>query len=685
MTQDLQRLDMSDPKIRRLAQAAKNGNNPDFQEPTLSYKNSSYPASRTVQGSKRVNAQASDGVLWGAPDFFSPLHTIQSYQIASKRREVMNWCRFFYEQEPMIAAGVNFYSQFPINNFKLECKDNKIRKFFQREIERLDLLEWLGAISHEYFLLGDVFPFLEIDCPTCKNSGFKNDGTSCNHPDGKFKRIVILNPDHIAVQTSILDDSEDIYLTPDEELRTLVTRQYPKKVYQRMSPKLLDMISSGQPIKLSNRSVSHIKHGNSTYYPYGSPLIRRMFGPLAYKTKLMTANWIVADRMILPIRIVKLGSEDRPATEEDISDLSAQLNSISNDPNLTIVTQHNFEYDFIGATGSIHQITNELEEIGKEILNGFMINQSLLSGEMGAFSSVQIGAKVLIQRLEGWRNKLKNWVEKKIFLPLAMMQGFIDEEESKESGETIYLYPRLKWDDLGLEDNSNKLQFMMQLYDHELIAASTILSEMDIDYDTEIEKRRKEKVVTEESGLVVNPMGGGMGGPPPMGGMDMGGPPPMGDMGGPPIGGDMGGGMPPAQASNMQKIKKGSKKNNEQPQQTTRSITLTSLERKMLDLLTSVKIKYPLNVQYSVKMQNKSQPYLLDFAYPKLRLDIEVDGEKWHEDPKSKQRDMERDQDLTKNGWTVIRYKEDDIKNNIEMIKKEILEIISQLAKKAKK
>jgi hypothetical protein len=47
-------------------------------------------------------------------------------------------------------------------------------------------------------------------------------------------------------------------------------------------------------------------------------------------------------------------------------------------------------------------------------------------------TSAQVGVEVLIRRLENWRNKLKNWVEKHIFKPVAMMQGFIDEKESKE-------------------------------------------------------------------------------------------------------------------------------------------------------------------------------------------------------------------------------------------------------------
>ena len=54
-----------------------------------------------------------------------------------------------------IAAGI-------MNGFKLECKNKKVLKFFEKIVRKLQLNHWLKMISHEYFLLGDVFPFTEI-------------------------------------------------------------------------------------------------------------------------------------------------------------------------------------------------------------------------------------------------------------------------------------------------------------------------------------------------------------------------------------------------------------------------------------------------------------------------------------------------------------------------------------------
>lgn len=535
-------------------------------------------------------------------------------------------------------------SNFSMNGFKLECKSKKILRYYERLVDNLSLPERLNEISHEFFLLGDVFPFLEISCPVCNGSGLTPDGEQCNHPDGTFRSLKVLNPDSIDIKKNMLTNESVFYFQPDDELKTLIQRREPRELYEQLPQRLIDLVSSGQPIPLSNRSVSHIKHNASPYGVFGTSLIQRLFTILAYKTKLMTANWIIAERLILPVRVVKVGDKERPATEEDIQDVVNQIAAVANDPNLTIVTHHAFDYEWYGVTGKIHNITQELEQIGKEMLDGLMLNQAILNGEMASYSSAQVGIEILIDRLENWRNKLKEYVEKNIFLPVAMMQGFIDEEESKLLGETVYLYPKLIWNDLRLRDNTNKIQTLMALYDKGIVSAQTILDELELDYDTEVEKIRSEQVMTSANGMLaqggagnLGSMGmGGMlgggdmgGGMPPggdMGGADMGGGMPGGDMMGGIPGGDMGGGGDMgAAAANMPKItKRGKGGNNEEMQAPPpKMVKFTKLEQKMYKMLQSINAPHNLFAQYQVRVPGGNKPYMIDFAYPQIGVGLE--------------------------------------------------------------
>ena len=465
-------------------------------------------------------------------------------------------CRYFYLSEPKVAASIDFYAQFPINKFTNELADKRIKREFDKLVDRLKLVKWMRIMSHEAHLLGDVFPFLEIECTICGGNG-KNPQTGevCLHEGGSFKRLIVLNPDNVELYSSPLMPDPIIALLPDEELRKVVTSRGPG--FDKLAPEARKMISAGKPIPLDNRNVSHIKFCESGYSRFGTSMIRRLFPTLAYKTKLMTAQWIVAERLILPIKVVKIGSAERPASSHDIANVQAQIAVTANDPNLTLVTPHDFELDWFGASGKVLTLGPEFELIAQEILDGMMINKALLNGEGPQYANASIGIEAMIQRLDQWRSELAEWIEHKIYLPFAMMKGFI---KKNAWGEEEYVYPRVKWERMALRDQQNYRQFMLQLHEKGNISTETLLQAFDINYDHEVEKIRFERAINAAAGgamggaAAAGPggMGGGFGGAPgggggAPGGPGAGGPPGMGgpEMGGggmPPMGGDMGGG-----------------------------------------------------------------------------------------------------------------------------------------------
>ena len=77
----------------------------------------------------------------------------------------------------------------------------------------------------------------------------------------------------------------------------------------------------------------------------------------------------------------------------------------------------------------------------------------------------------------------------------------------------------------------------------------------------------------------------------------------------------------------------------------------------------------------SVKRQMVIENYILDFYIPKARLAIEVDGRQ-HLAVEHADRDAERDSDLKSMGITVIRCRNEDIKNNFKRTCDLILEAL---------
>ena len=646
------------------------------------------------------------------PMWFSPLHTPQNWQIASKRREIYQWCRFFYENEPKVAAAIDFYSRFPMNGFRLECSNRKILKFFEHKVvKRLKLNELFKQVSSEYFMMGDVFIHTDVQCPVCEGSAVDPDtGEMCNHPGGIFSKIIALNPDWMEVQRSVLaPDDPAIVMIPDEELKRIVFYKQPKYIYDRIPDSVKALVISNKPIPLSNRTISHLKHMPVPYGTYGTSLIRRLFTTLAYKTKIMTANWIVAERLILPVRVVKIGSDNRPASSADIADIQQQLASTANDPNLTIVTHHNFDYEWYGVSGKILQVTQELEHTGKEILDGFMLNQALLNGEMSGYQSAQVGVETLIRRIESWRHTLADWCEENIFKPIAEMQGFLDEEESAEIDEPCFIYPTIKWNDLNLKDKQPWFQTLMQLHDKQVVSTQTLLEEMELNYDQEVKRLRYEQAQVGPMGAMPPAgdqggmgLGGGMGGGA-AGGM------PGAEMGAPGAGGmpGMEGGIAPGMpggagggaagigtgpmAGSVKVMKKGKTKEAEdQEQMPMQSVMLTRVEQDLRKILEDISNAsgIPLDrirFQYPVENPQGGKHFALDFAIPHIKLAIEADGEVWHSSPEQLQDDKKRDHLLATRGWTILRFDDKTIEDAPQAVGSTIGSFMERLMKQGTK
>lgn len=681
-------------------------------------------------GGMTKTAASGSGVIYGQPQFFSPIHTPINWQLPSKRIEQYQWSRFFYENEPKVASAIDFYSEFPMSDWDHECKDRTVKNYFDKFKRRLHLTKWCKLISHEVHLLGDCFPMIEIDCPHCNGYG-KIGSEICEHEGGTVRRIIILNPDYVEVLTSSINPNPIVALRPDEELVNMVSKKVPG--HERLHPDVVKLIASGQPIRLDNRNVSHLKYGECGYGRFGIGMIRRLFPILSYKTKLMVAQWIVAERLIIPIKIVKVGSDERPAGPADIAAVQAQLASTANDPNLTIVTHHAFELDWAGANGKILTLSNEFEFINQEILDGLMINNALLNGEGPTFGNASVGIEAMIQRLKTFRKQISDWIEEFIYLPEAKRQGFVD--KNTDTGEVEYLVPRIKWHKMHLRDEQQQRTFTMQLYEKGLLSAQTVLETFEYDPDQEIERKRYDAVQMMALGKGFGAEGGPGAGPNATGGM-----PALGGGGGAPFagvtGGELGGAgptietaqevtAPPSIAKSTslsvevadpsefggkvlkrktrEKIQTEQKKIYKQEhdkkvdsfgQQRDEKgrIIFTKPERELISHLTRYLqdglIQYPIQPQYRLNVGNIEYP--IDFAIVKLKLGIEADGEMFHGSPRQQEKDKQRDMKLAQIGWTILRFKDYEIEKNPQQVMSRIVQEImkkemylQQLAKKA--
>lgn len=72
-------------------------------------------------------------------------------------------------------------------------------------------------------------------------------------------------------------------------------------------------------------------------------------------------------------------------------------------------------------------------------------------------------------------------------------------------------------------------------------------------------------------------------------------------------------------------------------------------------------VLFPLTMQYPVK----DGRYRLDFAFPPLKVGIELDGYTYHSDRESFTRDRQRQREIEAQGWRIMRFSGAEIRADV--------------------
>ena len=99
-----------------------------------------------------------------SPNFYTPFTTPSSYQIPNNRKEEYMWARFFAKNEPLVAAAISFYTDFPVSGYDLVSENSVVKEWFNSLCASLRVKQLFPQISHAYHLYGDCFIIASIDC-----------------------------------------------------------------------------------------------------------------------------------------------------------------------------------------------------------------------------------------------------------------------------------------------------------------------------------------------------------------------------------------------------------------------------------------------------------------------------------------------------------------------------------------
>lgn len=437
---------------------------------------------------RKMASGVSSNIRMGNPTFYHPLYERTNMMLPRDRRERNEWCRHFYRTEPIIATSLDLHTEFPISDFNNMCSDDYIKRFFDyMAFDKINIIDLLLNIGLEYWKIGDVFPFGQI-----------------NDSEGMWERFVVLNPDYINIQSSILAEEPIIELVPDSQILTIVnggpTGEY-AEIYKQLPDDVIRQVKMNRNIRLDNRLVSHIAHKAAPYETWGTPIMMRCFKTLIYKDKLRSAQDAIANRHIMPLRVAKIGAPGEPMpSQEDIDSFRDILQQADDDPNFFLVYHYGLQFDYVGSSGKILPLNQEFDFIQKELMNALGINQAMLNGEGPTYANAQVGFDTLAHRYMSYRLRLENWIRQKVYRPISEIQGFYkplvgeihpkymtakQKAISAARKDLELIVPTINWKQQDLTGNQSIMQFVQQLQQKGLISMSTVLPMINLDPDTE--------------------------------------------------------------------------------------------------------------------------------------------------------------------------------------------------------
>ncbi len=419
------------------------------------------------------------GMVRQTPQFYHPLFEKINLQLPTKTREINQWARHFYKTDGIVGNLIDLHSEFPLTGMHLTCDDPKIRKFF--EILFFDVLQgqkMLLDINVEYWKIGNCFPFGEWD-----------------DSKGIWTRFVLLNPDFVEVEKSMLIDEPILKLDPDDNLKRIVQSRNPQELYRRLSQiqngKIVNLIARGEKIPLNQFRVSHIAYKLSPYETVGTPIMFRAFKPLIYKDILRRAQMAIAERHITPIKVVKIGTDQIPATPEAITAARDAFEEVSYDLSSWFFYHHAINFEYVSSAGKVLPLNTEYDWIEKEVTAALLGSKTIIDGSGPNFATASVALRILVNRYLRNQEILKGWVRNYIFRPIAIQQNFV---RLNEWGDEEYILPDIEFEFMNLRDDNQQKQVLKELMKMGLVSKQTYFGYIGLNYDKEKKMADKEKM-----------------------------------------------------------------------------------------------------------------------------------------------------------------------------------------------
>jgi len=417
-------------------------------------------------------------------------------------REKYSWYRYWARTDAFIGRALELLADLPMSKLTLNMpkakgdltkkKREEIQRFFTYQCEVLNLFDLCQSILWEWNMIGNVFIFHEWD-------------------DQKkmWSRASMLPPEEVFIFQYPFSDNKRVEYKPERLLRLIKdgavsdgASQLPdatcshgdmeQKIVDNIPDELREMVDKEGCIvmdtdPLTGSFVHHVARRRSPYMDLGASVLERVLVPMLQKEHFRYTQLSLASRNMTPKNIITAPG----LLPTELDDLRTQVDLSYLDPEYSVITNYEVNWEQIGTSDRLLDLDREYERIERQIFAGLGVTRELLTGE-SSFSGSKITVDILNTMFLLTREVLKNYIEKKLFIPICDAHGWYEEDSN---GIKDYWYPQIGFNRLTIRDNAEVFDSLYQLYQKGSLPVDIIYELFNLNAD-EIDTKLMEDLLT---------------------------------------------------------------------------------------------------------------------------------------------------------------------------------------------
>lgn len=476
-----------------------------------------------------LNTPPIPGVSEGSSQSPNPWFLVGNQFLPRNFIDTIRWSKYIILQSPVVAETLRKYATYPITDFSIDTKNDKVKSKYLEILKSFKMKEALMNIGFEYFTIGNSFISIytpihrSLVCPKCKTSysakkasflAFKQynfTGTcqlsECGHTgifnrvDTKSKSIEDMNvirwdPLSIVVNNNpITGEKEYFYKIPNSLKNRIVKGD--RLLIDSIPWGFIEAAKNNQDFKFDKNSIYHLMNVTTGASVEGTaiPPMLSLYSLVFYQATLRKANEAISLEYLNPLRVVypqaQTGNSDpviAMSMRNFVGNMQDAFLKHKRDPNHLVFAPSPVGYQALGGEGKNLLVSQEIQQAEDSILLSLGVSRELISGTTN-WNSTSIGLRMMDALLSNYTSRLEDFID----WTMTKVSSYLEIDNVKVS-----LLP------FKLIDDDNFKNLLLGLAGASKASYTTLFEEVGMDFAKEQEKIKEETVLSAKNQIETN-------------------------------------------------------------------------------------------------------------------------------------------------------------------------------------